>query len=287
VSAFGFLLHGERELAADLGAELGKWLIDRGHEVRFSEHDAERVAQPQWGYTPEELALGLDLLIGVGGDGTMLDAVALASPSEVPVLGINVGQLGYLTTVEPASATSALKRFLAGAFVIDERMRLASRIERTGGGVETAPSALNEALLERRELGHTVRLDVELDGEPFTPYVADGVILATPTGSTAYAFSARGPIVDPGLRAQVLVPVSPHMLFDRALVLAPDTAVRLVVSGTRPAHLSVDGHSCGTLEVGDAIVCSADPTPARLVRFGRPGVHHHLVLKAKFALPDR
>ncbi len=287
MGSFGFLLHAERELAAELGLELGEWLVERGHEVRFIGADAERLGRADWGFEPEELALGLDLLIGIGGDGTMLDAVALASLAEVPVLGVNVGQLGYLTAVEPAGARSALKRFLAGAYVIEERMRLGAHIERAGGVIETSASALNEVLLERVDLGHTVRIDVELDGEPFTPYVADGVIVATPTGSTAYAFSARGPIVDPGHRAQVLVPVSPHMLFDRALVLAPDTVVRLVVTGARPAHLSVDGHSGGTLEPGEAIVCTADATPARLVRFGRPGVHHHLVLKAKFSLPDR
>jgi len=287
MSAFGFLLHSERGLAAELGAELADWLTERGHEVRFTVPDARRLGRPDDGFAIDELALGLDLMVGIGGDGTMLDAVGAAAATEVPVMGINVGQLGYLTTVEPAGARSSLKRFLAGAYGIEERMRLAARIERTDGTVENVASALNELVVERFELGHTARINVELDGEAFTPYVADGVIVATPTGSTAYAFSARGPIIDPRHRAQLLVPVSPHMLFDRALVLAPDAEVRLVVAGGRPAHLSVDGHSCGTLEPGDAIVSTADAVPARLIRFGRPNVHHHQVLKAKFGLPDR
>lgn len=287
MSAFGFLLHSERELAAELGIELGDWLVDRGHEARFTKADAARLGRPDAGFDLHELAVGLDLMIGIGGDGTMLDAVGLATPAAVPVLGVNVGQLGYLTTVEPAGARSSLKRFLAGAYGIEERMRLATTIERADGSTEIADPALNEVVLERFELGHTARINVELDGDPFTPYVADGVILATPTGSTAYAFSARGPIVDPRHRAQVLVPVSPHMLFDRALVLAPDTDVRLVVAGGRPAHLSIDGHSAGALEPGDAVRCTADPVPAHLIRFGQSNVHHHQVLKAKFALPDR
>lgn len=285
MSAFGFLLHTERELAADLGLDLEAWLVERGHEVRFTHADARRLDRPASGFADDEIGVGLDLMVGIGGDGTMLDAVGMATLSEVPVLGVNVGQLGYLTTVEPAAARSALKRFLAGAYVIEERMRITTRIEHADGSTESADSALNEVLLERSELGHTVRIDVALDGEAFTPYVADGVILATPTGSTAYAFSARGPIVDPRHRAQVLVPVSPHMLFDRAMVLAPDAAVRLAVAGTRPAHLSIDGHSGGILEPGDAIVCTADPVPARLVRLGPPGFHR--VLKSKFSLPDR
>lgn len=287
MSAFGFLLHGDRDVAARLGAELAVWLGERDHEVRFTKDDAVRVGLGGVGFDRDELAEGLDLLVGVGGDGTMLDAVSIAAPAGVPVLGINVGQLGYLTTVEPSGAKSALKRFLANGYVIEERLRIGTRIERADRTVEIVPAALNEVLLERADLGHTVRIDVELDGAAFTPYVADGVILATPTGSTAYAFSARGPIVDPQHRAMVLVPVSPHMLFDRALVLAPDSSARLVVSGTRRAHLSIDGHPGGVLEVGDAIVCTADPVPARLVRFGQPALHHHQVLKAKFALPDR
>lgn len=286
MSSFGFLLHTERELAAELGRDLSAWLLERGHEVRFLDRDARRLGRSD-GFGADELPIGLDLMIGIGGDGTMLDAVAISSASEVPVLGINVGQLGYLTAVEPSAAIGALKRWLAGAFEIEERLRIATVIRRADGTVEFAPIALNEVLLERAELGHTVRIDVALDGVPFTPYVADGLILATPTGSTAYAFSARGPIVDPIHRAQVLVPVSPHMLFDRALVLGPDTVVRMTVAPGRPAHLSIDGHSGGGVEPGDSIECSAAPVPARLVRFARPGVHHLQVLKSKFNLPDR
>lgn len=289
MSAFAFLLHSERELAATLGLELAAWLTDRGHEVRFTHADAKRLDRPGDGFADDEIAVGIDLMIGIGGDGTMLDAVRIAGTSEVPVLGINVGQLGYLTTVEPivepGAARASLKRFLAGAYLIEERMRIGTVIERADGTTEACDAGLNEVLLERAELGHTIRIDVAIDGEPFTPYVADGVILSTPTGSTAYAFSARGPIVDPRHRAQVLVPVSPHMLFDRALVLAPDALVRMTVAGGRPAHLSVDGQSGGVLEPGDAIVCTADAVPARLVRFGPPTFHR--VLKTKFGLPDR
>jgi len=286
VRSFGFLLHTERELAARLGTDLAAWLTERGHEARFTHRDAARLGRAD-GFADDEIGVGLDLMVGIGGDGTILDAVSIAAPAEVPVLGINVGQLGYLTSVEPSGATASLKRFLAGAFVTEERMRLGTVVRRADGTVESVDPALNEVVLERAELGHTVRINVELDGAAFTPYVADGVIVATPTGSTAYAFSARGPIVDPIHRAQVLVPVSPHMLFDRALVLAPDTLVRLVVAGGRPAHLSIDGHPFGNLEPGDAIECTAADVPARLIRFGQPAVHHHQVLKSKFALPDR
>ncbi|MET0727908.1 MAG: NAD(+)/NADH kinase, partial [Acidimicrobiales bacterium] len=144
---------------------------------------------------------------------------------------------------------------------------------------------LNEILIERAELGHTIRIDVTLDGEPFTPYVADGVMLATPTGSTAYAFSARGPIVSPRHRAQLLTPVSPHMLFDRTLILEPEACLRLVVDGHRAATLSVDGRNLGELGEGDAISCTAASSSAHLVTFGPRDFLQ--ILKTKFGLNDR
>jgi len=287
MSAFGFLLHGDRDLARSLGADLTRWLIERGHEVRLLERDAARAGYPTLAFEESEFAAGLDLIVGIGGDGTMLDAVTLATADDIAVLGINVGQLGYLTAVEPEHAHGAIKRFLAGAYTIEDRMRIGGVARRANGTQEVISPALNEVLVERAELGHTIRVDVALDGAPFTPYVADAIILATPTGSTAYAFSARGPIMDPRMSAQVLVPVAPHMLFDRSLVLAPTSMVRMTVSGSRPAHLSVDGHSEMHLDPGDSILCTAADTPARLVRFPSPNRHHHHVLKTKFGLPDR
>jgi NAD+ kinase len=158
-------------------------------------------------------------------------------------------------------------------------------VERADGTVEPAVTVLNEAVLERCDLGHTVRLLVSFDGRAFTSYVADGMIVATPTGSTAYSFSVRGPIVAPRHRALVMVPVSPHMLFDRSMVLEPSTAVRLQVSGHRTARLSVDGRDGGTLCDGDSVTCTAARRPGRLVVFGHDVFHE--VLRTKFHLADR
>jgi len=284
MAAIGFLVHPDRHDAAELAGDLARWLLDRGHEVRMSPHDAAR-ADVAGTAMEDGLAVGLDLMVGVGGDGTMLQAVDRAADEDVPVLGVNMGQLGYLTTIEPEGARVALKRFLAGSFEVDERMRLTCDVVRADGTRERIGTALNEVLVERSELGHTIRLQVVLDGQPFTTYVADALIVSTPTGSTAYALSARGPIVDPRHRAQVLVPVAPHMLFDRALVLEADTEVLLAVEGGRRAHLSIDGRSGGLVDVGDAVVCAASAVPARLVRFGPPRFHQ--VLKEKFGLSDR
>ncbi|MBJ7513490.1 MAG: NAD(+)/NADH kinase, partial [Acidimicrobiia bacterium] len=146
---------------------------------------------------------------------------------------VNVGQLGYLAEVEPASIATALRRVVAGDYTVDERMMLSVEVE--GSTLSGSWRALNEAVLEKSQAGRIVRLDVSINGTFFTTYAADGVIVATPTGSTAYSFSARGPIVSPLHNCMVLTPVSPHMLFDRALVLDPSEEVRFDLKGTLSA----------------------------------------------------
>jgi NAD+ kinase len=244
----------------------------------------------------------------------MLRTVDLVAGEGVPVVGVNVGQLGYLTEVEPPGLRMALKRFRAGSYEVEERMLLEVSVDAAEGrladadgvvgvgaddglvagaeaplprrrGDGTSVLALNEAVLEKTPMGHTVRLGVSIDGEAFTPYAADGLIVATPTGSTAYAFSARGPIVEPTHRCLLMTPVSPHMLFDRSLILAPDARVRIEVVGDRPATLSVDGNNLGTLYKGDAVTCTASAGSARFVTFGPRNFLR--ILKTKFGLSDR
>jgi NAD+ kinase len=221
-----------------------------------------------------------DLAVSLGGDGTMLRTVELLGGAPVPILGVNVGQLGYLTAIEPDELEAALDRWAAGHFEVEERMLLEVRVP---GGERLL--ALNEAVVEKREASHTVRLAVAIAGSPFTTYVADGLIVATPTGSTAYAMSVRGPIVSPTHRAVLLTPVAPHLLFDRSLVLDPGEDVAITVRGHRLAQLSVDGHRAALLEAGDTVACRAAPETARFVRFARR--HFHQLLKAKFGLADR
>ncbi len=278
------VVHHERRQAADLAGQMAAWLLAEGHDVRLPRPDADLAGLGAHGCRDEDLPRGLDVAVSLGGDGTMLRTVELVAGAGVPVLGVNVGQLGYLTDVEPADALDALRRFLAGEGGIEERMLLAVRVEPVQGEV-VEHLAFNEAVLEKTPMGHTVRLAVEVDGEFFTTYAADGLIVATPTGSTAYAFSARGPIVAPRHRAQLLTPVSPHMLFDRTLVLEPEALVRIVVQGHRTATLSVDGRNLGELGEGDAITCTAAPCSARLVTFGPRDFLQ--ILKTKFGLNDR
>lgn len=286
MATIAFVVHQHRPEAAELAQECVRWLAAGGHEVRLTHEDAALAGLDAHGRAAPELLEGLDVAVSLGGDGCMLRTVDLVADADVPVIGVNLGQLGYLTEVEPSGLREALTRFLAGDYGVEERMLLQVSVASASGRIATRSAlALNEAVVEKTASGHTVRIDVEIDGRFFTPYAADGLIVATPTGSTAYALSARGPIVAPTHRALLLTPVSPHMLFDRTLVLEPTSVLRLTVSGHRQANLAVDGRTLGVLEVGDRIECTASSHVARFVSFAPRDFHG--ILKAKFQLADR
>ena len=284
VRTAGLVPHRERPLAHELAERAAKWLADRGVAVRVPAADAgpcglERLACPE-----SEFAKGLDVAVSLGGDGTMLRTVDIVYDAGVPVLGVNVGDMGYLTEVEPGALDRALERLLAGDYDVAERMVLQVDVV-SAGPANGRWWALNEAVLEKAQSGRVTRLDVRINGAFFTTYAADGVIVATPTGSTAYSFSARGPIVSPGLRCLVLTPVSPHMLFDRSLVLDGEDELSFVVVDERTVVLTLDGRELGLVETGATVTCKSGPRPARIVTLGPRDFHQ--ILKAKFGLADR
>jgi NAD+ kinase len=277
----GLVPHRDRDQARELARRAIDWFERHGVKVRIPESDAaglEAVAVPV-----AEFAAGLDLAVSLGGDGTMLRTVDLVYDDGVPVLGVNVGQLGYLAEVEPADLDVALARLVTGDYEVVDRMMLSVTIE-SAGSAAGRWWALNEAVLEKPQPGRLARFDVAINGSAFTSYAADGVIVATPTGSTAYSFSARGPIVSPSHACLLLTPVSPHMLFDRSLVLGAEEELRFVVDD-RPVALILDGQGLGHLDAGDAVACTGGPRPARIVSFGPRDFHQ--ILKVKFGLADR
>jgi NAD+ kinase len=284
VTAVAIVAHRQREIAASLARSIVGWLAERDHTAWVGPDDAAELGLGD--LAAERPVSEADLVVSLGGDGTMLRAVQALDGAPVPLLGVNVGVLGYLTEIEPPQINEALARFLAGsatgAWHLDERMMLEIEVAGSTSGVWRA---LNEAVVEKHEAGHTVRLLARIAGEPFTSYAADGLIVATPTGSTAYSLSARGPVVSPQHRALLLTPVSPHMLFDRTLVLDPTEMVEIEVDGFRPAVLAVDGMLVATLTDGDIVTCSAAETTARFVRLAPH--HFHQILKTKFGLADR
>ena len=282
--AVGLVPHRERPRAHALAKWSAEWLRAHDVEVRVPAEDAAAAGLDAYAVDPATFADGLDLVISFGGDGTMLYTVQLVYPAPVPIIGVNVGQLAYLSEIEADELETVMPRLLARDFHISERMVLAVDVESSTGPAGTR-YALNEAVLEKGRTGHMIRLDVSINGTPFTSYAADGVIVATPTGTTAYSFSARGPIASPALRCTVLTPISPHMLFDRSLVLEEHEELEFLVCDGRPAELTIDGREIGPLAGGDRVRCSAAPEPLRLATIHPRDFHQ--ILKMKFALPDR
>jgi len=275
VNAAGFVVHPSRETAMAAAKRLSQWFEDRDIQVRWFDpaNGDDRMAA--------EFADGLELILSVGGDGTFLRAAHVASAVGCPVLGVKVGRMGFLTEVEPDEAPPLLELVATGGARIEERLAVLARPESD----DFAPQwALNEVIVEKRARHRLVRLALYVGDVYVTTLSADGVIVATPTGSTAYSFSAGGPIVTPAIPCLLVTPVAPHMVFDRTLVIGADDRVTLEVVGDEPGLISADGRESLELPIGSRVRIGAAPNPARLVRRHDAPAFHALV-REKFGLP--
>jgi NAD+ kinase len=207
----------------------------------------------------------VDFLVTLGGDGSILQAARLTAPHDVLILGVNLGRVGFLTEAETGEWQEVLSFALGGDFWVEERMMLCVTSWRGHETMHEA-EALNDAVVGRGARGRAVHLRTEVDGGELATYVADGVIIATPTGSTAYALAAGGPILPPELRNILLVPVAPHLSMERPIVLAEGVTVRITVVGRRPAVLMVDGQAKAELRNRDVVTVEASPHVARFAR---------------------
>jgi NAD+ kinase len=260
-----------------MARETASWLEAQGHGAVVLSGSRQ---SPQ-----RELIEKLDLVVSLGGDGTMLRAVGLLIGTDVPVLGVNFGRFGYLTAVEPERLHQAIGRFLAGDYKLERRMTIDALIVNDGeGSARFSATGVNDIVLARPSGTHTITTSVAIAGKRFLSYVADSMIVSTATGSTGYNLSARGPIISPKLRCLVLTPVSPHMLFDRSVVLDSSDEVSFHLDGCE-ADLIVDGVSCGQVHAGEHLVCRSGAHEAMLVNFGDRDFE--TVLKNKFRLADR
>lgn len=189
-----------------------------------------------------------DAIIAVGGDGTVLRAAKQALERDLPLLGVNVGRKGFLADVEPSGLDTALDRLADGDYRISERMTIRAQIDRGAFDI-----GLNDVVIEKTNGQSLVSVEVDVDGEPFVNYHADGLVFATPTGSTAYNLSAGGPLVDPEVAALILTPVAPHSLFSKSLVLHPDVRIRCTVVADRPVAVTVDGRKLGVVRADGGV----------------------------------
>jgi NAD+ kinase len=262
----------------DLGVPLGRlagFLSSKGHAVVLEAETARQT--PLDGYEVADAdALGarVDLAIVLGGDGTMLSIARTLAPSDVPIIGINQGRLGFLTDIPIASMERALEVMLAGRYLEERRTMLEMVVEREGQA-QQAEHALNDVAVNRGAAGSLVEFAVEIDGRFAYGMRADGIIVATPTGSTAYALSAGGPILDPRLAAFALVPVAPHALTHRPIALSDLATIQITVVRGSDATVHCDGHAHFPLAEGDRIAVRRAPHPAR---FLHPEGHDHFAM---------
>ena len=226
-----------------------------------------------------ELSELADLVVAVGGDGTMLHAGAIARKRDIPLLGINRGRLGFLADVTPAEMLTCMDHVLAGDYQRESRLVLEAVLQTSVG--EHRAYAINDVVLQRRETGRMVDFETSVDGRFINMHSGDGLIVATPTGSTAYALSCGGPIIDPQLDALVLVPVAPHTLTDRPIVIPSDQPVeiRLHERDETKAELTVDGASMGEIKPGDTLTIGQ--SEGRITLIHPPGYDYFEILRSK------
>jgi NAD+ kinase len=227
-----------------------------------------------------DLADTADLIIAIGGDGAMLYAGQLARRGDIPLLGINRGRLGFLADVTPEEMLDSVGHVLAGEFTTDKRLVLEARLERPDADATTA-LALNDVVLQRRETGRMLDFVTRMDGRYVNTHAGDGLVIATPTGSTAYSLSCGGPIIEPRLDAVVVVPVAPHTLADRPIVLPASLGIelRLLERENTRAEIMADGHSMGEIRPQDTLHVGASET--RLTLLHPPGYDFFGILRSK------
>jgi NAD+ kinase len=266
LQTIGVVAGPQKSAAIEVVSRLREWCAERGIELRATELVATQAQCAALTLQDGELAEDVDLLVVLGGDGTMLGAARLVGLRRIPVLGINLGSLGYLTEFTRDDLSAALDAALAGNFLIEHRMMLEVSLERGGQIVETQ-RALNEAVVNKVDRARMIELDCYINQHFVNSFRADGMIVATPTGSTAYSLSAGGPIVHPSMSAILLTPICPHLLSNRPVVVPGDAAVAIVFKQAGDdVMLTVDGQRVISLTPDDRVILRRSETTFDLVR---------------------
>lgn len=263
-------LQGLAPHLADRGVRI---FVAQDLDVEFPEGLVTRVPEP-------ELAAAVDLMIAVGGDGTMLYATRLVAEHEVPVLGINRGRLGFLADVTPDAMLRSLDEVLTGNYSREKRLLLQAEIFKDGK-ITARERALNDVVVQKWEIGRMLEFETFVGGQYVNSHSSDGIIVASPTGSTAYALSCNGPIVQPELDAVILVPISPHTLSDRPIAIPAtrEVEIRLLERGETRARVVCDGQPMAEMSVGDTLRVSAADKRLQLIH--PPGYDYYRILRSK------
>lgn len=275
------VINVDKPMAVTTGERILQRFEASGTSVMLHPAAAQRLGRPDLEVPQGPRWAEAEMTIVLGGDGTLIRAVQQVAPYGVPVLGINTGHLGFLTAFEGGDALSELDRVLAGDVLLEERLMLEATVLRDGQPLSVMP-ALNDAVISKGPRARMVHLEVAVGETQVARYPADGVIVATPTGSTAYSLSAGGPIVEPTVDCLMITPICPHTMSARSIVVGADVAVAIrVVASPGEVGLSADGSDPFPLIPGDVVRVVRAPYTARLVRL--PGYCFYDVLRQKLS----
>jgi NAD+ kinase len=253
-----------------LAEEIEPWLVSRITEVFAVSIDdliqkLEEVTRP-------------GLLVVLGGDGTTLRAARLAAPIEAPIFGINLGRVGFLSEAKPEAWQEKLSKVLKGDYWLEKRLMLRGRVIRNGAEI-TSMTALNDVVVSRGATVRVVRFHLYVDSDHVTTYAADGLITATPTGSTAYSMAAGGPLLPPQLQNFLVLPVAPHLSFERPLVLHKEAVVKIEVETQHQAIATADGQNLTNLKSGDEVIITKDDCDSLFARVDGPSYFYHRLMQ--------
>lgn len=270
IKSIGLIINYRKKQPVLLGKKLVKWFAGRDISVFTPLEDGNILQLEDQMVQPEELGQNVQFVLTLGGDGTFLRAARMMAPYGTPIMGINMGTLGFLTEIEVSELTDSLEKLLRGEYWLEDRMMLEAKVVRDGKEIMDFVG-LNDVVINKGPLARLINLEIYVKHEFITMYKSDGIILASPTGSTAYSLSAGGPIVDPELEIIILTPICPHTLHARPIVLPSYKTVRVViVKQQTDSMLTIDGQHGYALQSGDEIFISKAPYNAKLIRLSPP-----------------
>ena len=264
VNRVGIISKPKMAHAMEIVCGLVRWLDERGIVYRCDQQTAEYAGTEKF-FAREDLADEVELMIVLGGDGTLLSAARVVAGRNVPLFAVNLGHLGFLTAIRVEDLYPELERALNGEHRVGSRRMVDCEVRRHNKTVGSY-SALNDVVLTKKELARMIDLDTHVDNHFVAAYKADGLIIATPTGSTAYSLSAGGPVIFPSVSAFCITPICPHMLTNRPVIVPDTSVIQVLVHGEEGTYLTIDGQVGEPLCKGDLVVCRSSPKTILLIR---------------------
>jgi NAD+ kinase len=264
ITTVGIIAKPHMAQAAETVRGLLCWLEKRSIVARCDEETAAYAGRSQW-FPREELPEGCDLIVVLGGDGTLLSAARVVAGRDIPLFAVNMGHLGFLTSIPVEDLYPELERAIAGEHRIGRRRMVDCELRRKGKTIGSY-AALNDVVITKSELARMIDLDTHVDNHFVAAYKADGFIIATPTGSTAYSLSAGGPVIFPSVNAFCLTPICPHMLTNRPVIVPDTSIIQILVHGEDGTYLTIDGQVGEPLSKGDLVICRSSPKTIQLIR---------------------